>query len=339
MITTLAEVVLKQGATMAIRMFEPPQEDYAQRLLYFLRHKNDDSERGIRQRVLGHYAQHCIDRYFVGEVEGQIVGHEWYGIPRHGTGVGNFGHVYTDPQWRGQGVARELTRVLVDHFNAEPLGNCLLCSAGEAAGRIYRQFGFEFIPPTGTSGPMGLIKPSVAASFAELDARTFAPGGKVSVRPGHSGDRHDIDRLLDFSAPWIEARRRWHFVMLAAQVPTFIAALHCVEDGRGLVTVLQTSTGSIVGYAFVLNLGSPLERGLRTLDFVVHPHYLDQAPLLVRETLRLAGAGEVHACVAECDGERLAALSQAGFAAQYRFRGAFVLADQVHDVLLLAHGG
>lgn len=356
MIITLEQVALKSGATMTVRMFEPPQDDYARRLLYFLRHKDDDSMRGIRQRVLGQYAEHCLDRYFVGEVAGEIIGHAWYGLPRVGQvcnlpgptegegklqtcptrGVGNFGHVYTNPDWRGQGVAREITRVLVDHFNAEPTGSCLLCTASAESGRIYQKFGFQFIPPTALSGAMGLIKPSVAGSFAALDAEYFAPGQQVTVREGHIGHRHDLDRMLDFSAPWIEARKRWHFVALASRVPTFISALHYVEDGRGLVNVLQTDTGSVVGYAFALNLGSRYEQGLRTVDFVVHPHYLDQAAVLLTETLARVG-GEVHAFVAECDEAKLALLCEVGFALQYRFHGAFELDAKAHDVLLLRH--
>lgn len=334
MLTTLTEVTLRGGAIMSIRMFEPPQEDYARRLMYFLRHKDDDSARGIRQRVLGQYVEHCLDRYFVGEVDGQIVGQAWYGLPRQGTGVGNFGHVYTDPAWRGQGVAGEITRVLVEHFNAEPTGVCLLCTASEQSGRIYRRFGFEFIPPTNNSGSMGLIKPEVAGSFAELDERYFAPGQEVSVREGHIGHRHDIDRLLDFSAPWIEARQRWHFVMLASRVPTFISALHYVEDNRGLITVLQTASGNVVGYAFALNLGSRYEKTLKTFDFVLHPHYLHEAPRLIEETAQRV-AGPVHAAVAVCDEKKLAALLQAGFVEVQRLEAAFHRGEGRHDVLLL----
>ncbi|MGE5531307.1 MAG: GNAT family N-acetyltransferase [Bacteroidota bacterium] len=326
---------------MTISMFEPPQEDYARRLLHFLRHKADDSMRGIRQRVLGQYAEHCIDRYFVGEVEGEIIGHAWYGLPRVGPtaptrGIGNFGHVYTNPQWRGQGVAGEITRVIVDHFNAEPAGSCLLCSASAQSGRIYQRFGFQFIPKAAQSGPMCLLKPGVADSVEELDEQYFAPGHPVTVAEGHIGHRHDLDRLLDFSAPWIEARRRWHFVGLASHVPTFIAALHYVEDGRGIINILQTDEGSIVGYAFALNLGSGFEAGLMTFDFVIHPHYLHQASVLLSETLARAG-GEVCALVAECDSLKMAALLRAGFTEQLRFPQACHLDDGQYDIVLLKH--
>lgn len=343
MLTTLTDVTLRDGATMTVRLMEPPEEDYAQRLLHFLRHKDDDSMRGIRQRVLGQYADRCIDRYFVGEVEGRIVGQVWYGLPRiddgRRFGIGNFGHVYTDPDWRGQGIAHEITRIVVDDFHAEPTGSCLLCTAGRGAGRIYLPYGFETIPPGGYYGPMGLIKPSAAPSFAALDEEYFAPGLPVTVRPGHIGDRHDFDRMLDFSAPWIQARERWHLTGLAARVPTFISALHYLEDGRGLITVLQTSSGSLVGYAFVLSLGSRFETGLRVFDIVLHPHYVADGATLARETLRLAGEdqrGDIHATVAACDEGKLALLQSAGFVEQYRYNEAFARPDGGRcDVLLL----
>lgn len=348
MICELATVTLRGGAEMALRMFEPPEEAEARRLIYFLRHKDDDSMRGIRQRVLGQYADHCVDRYFVGEVEGRMVGHAWYGLPRvdptepAAWRIGNFGHVYTDPDWRGQGIAGEITRVIVDHFLAEPGSTCVLCSASEQSGRIYRRYGFQFIPPEASSGAMGLINPQAAGSFAELDAAYFAPGQQVRVLPGHIGHRHDLDRMLDFSAAWIEARRSWHFVGLASRVPTFISALHAVEDGRGLLTVLRTAAGATVGYAFVLALGARAETGLRVLDFVLHPHYLCEAPLLLGKTIALAREATdlpLYAAAAECDRQKVAALRQAGLTEQYRYRQAFVVDGQSHDVLVLASAG
>jgi len=373
MLTDLATVTLRHGATMTIRLMEPPQEDLARRLLHFLEHKDDDSLRGLRQRVQGMYAARCVDRYFIGEVAGEIVGQAWYGLPRvrvrvggdilsqtpsaaegdppsvppttggsrmspptRPWGIGNFGHVYTEPSWRGQGVASEIVRVLVDHFQAEPTGQCLLCSASAQSGRIYRQYGFEFIPPTAASGPMGLVK---GETFAELEQRYFAPGRPVRVVAGHIGHRHDIDRLMDFSPAWIEARQRWHFAFVSSTVPTYIAALHQVEDGRGVITVLQTDAGSIVGYAYALNLGSRCEEHLLTLDFAIHPHYLAQAGTLLDGTVNMSrqrDAAPVHAFVAACDEAKLAALRDAGFAVAYTFPCAFVLDGAPHDVLMLA---
>ena len=338
MIAALGQVNLKTGEPLTASLVEPPQPDYATRLCHFLRHKAPREFRGIAQRLQGRYAEHCLDRYFVGEMAGRIVGQVWYGLPRAGTGVGNFGHVYTDPEQRGKGIATALVRLAVADFHRQPHGRCLLCSAGAGAAPIYRQFGFEFISPGASSGPMALINPQTASSFADLEERHFAPGLDTTVRLGHIGDRHDCDRLLDFSRGLRELRPRWHAAFVASQVPTFIDALFAAEDGKGIVTVLASRAGSVLGYAYVLALGSVWEPDLKILDFILHPNYLDQAGRFVRETAALAAAAgtpDIHAFAAACDREKVAALDAGGFREAHRFPGKFRLGPAQHDLLLL----
>ena len=339
MICPLGQVTLKSGEDMVITMVEPPQPDYAERLCQFLEHKGPSSFRGIKQRLDGRYAHHCVDRYFVGEIAGAIAGQVWYGLPRHGTGVGNFGHVYTEPVHRRKGIATELVRVTVEDFRRQEDATCLLCSAGPDAAKVYERFGFEFVTPGSERGPMALLSPRIASSFAELDERYFAPGLTVQVREGHIGDRHDCDRMLDFSKGMNALRQRWHRAFIADRVPSFIDALFYVEDGRGIATVIANSEGRIMGYAFVLDLGSSHESGFKVMDFVIHPNYLTQAALFARETARLGGAAriaEIHAFVAACDEDKLAALRATDFREVHRFARTFEVRGECHDVVVLA---
>jgi hypothetical protein len=115
-------------------------------------------------------------------------------------------------------------------------------------------------------------------------------------------------------------------------------ALFCVEDGKGLVAVAESARGSIVGYAFALNLGSSRERDLATLDMCIHPNYLDHAARFAEDTAGLAaraGMGELHSFAASCDEAKVASLAGAGFQEQYRFRGGFRLGDHRHDILVM----
>jgi hypothetical protein len=185
---------------------------------------------------------------------------------------------------------------------------------------------------------MALIKPDVAKSFAELDEWYFAPGLDVKVREGHIGDRHDCDRMLDFSKGMIELRRRWHTVFIAHQVSSFMDVLFRVEDGKGMTTVIENTKGSILGYAFVLALGSPAEKDFKTMDFLLHPNYLEKAALFVRETVRIAraaGISQVHAFVAACDKEKLAALTEGGLKEEHRFVGKFKVEGRCEDITVL----
>jgi hypothetical protein len=229
-------------------------------------------------------------------------------------------------------------KVLVEDFAKEDNAKCVLCSAGEVAGAIYAKFGFQFIVPGAKSGGMALIKKGVAKDFAELEETYFAPGLAVKVREGDIGDRHDCDRMLDLSQGMKELRARWHTAFIAHQVPTFIDALFCVEDGKGLTTVIENSAGSILGYAFVLNLGSRFEGDFKVMDFVLHPNYLPRAAFFAGETVKIAqkaGMPETHAFIASCDREKMAAFCDAGFREEYRFCGKFALGKERYDIIAL----
>ncbi|MFH0939141.1 MAG: GNAT family N-acetyltransferase [Planctomycetota bacterium] len=334
----MGEATLKSGERMTIKLVVLPHEDYAQKLCHFLEHKSDNQFRGIRQRLQAKYVKHCIDKYFIGEVGGQIVGQAWYGVPRGRTGIGNFGHVYTEPCYRRKGITTEIMKILVEDFAKEENAKCVLCSAGESAGIIYEKFGFQFIVPGAKSGGMALIKKSVAKDFAELEKKYFAPGLAVHVREGNIGDRHDCDRMLDLSQGMKELRARWHTAFIAHKVPSFMDALFCVEDGKGFTTVMESSEGRIMGYAFVLNLGSWFEDDFKVMDFVLHPNYLPRAAFFVRETVKIAQMAkmpDVYAFVASCDCEKMAAFCDAGFRDEYRFAGKFAIGQECHDIIAL----
>ena len=143
MIDTIGDVILRSGEKMTIKVVEPLQEDYAEKLCCFFSHwqqlmRDGSAFRSIEQRLYGKYIDFCIDKYFVGEIDNQIVGQAWYGLPKGRTGIGNFGNVYTEPSYRRKDVATELVRILVEDF-LQGNGKCLLCSAGQMSGKIYKE--------------------------------------------------------------------------------------------------------------------------------------------------------------------------------------------------------
>lgn len=339
MIIPIGDVILKNGEKMTVKLVEPLQEDYAKKLCHLLRQwVAERTLRWIQQRLDGKYVDYCIDKYFVGEINNQVVGQAWYGLPKGKTGIGNFGLVYTEPIHRGKGIAHELVKFLVDDFLKED-GKCLLCHSGQVPGKIYKKFGFKFIQHNAKEGPMALIKKEVAKNFQDLDRWYFEKGLHVKVRKGNIRDRHDCDRMLDFSKGINEIRKdRWHRVFIANQVPTFMDALFCVEDGKGIVTVIESSKGSILGYAFVVNLGSGFEDNLKVMDFIIHPNYFDKAGYFIKETIGIAnksGIREIYAFSPMCDEEKVTALMEAGFKKEYKFTKKFRINKKYYDIVVL----
>jgi GNAT superfamily N-acetyltransferase len=338
-VSRLRTVRLEQGLELAISLVSPPEPQVAARLCPFLSHKPYSDFRAIRQRLEGRYADQCFDRYFVAQAGERIVAQVWYGLGNERTGIGNFGHAYTDPQFRRMGIMKLLLEDLLKDFDASP-GVCLLCTGEAPASTYYHQVGFEFIVPGERTGhdPMALVKKQHAANFSELERVYFAPGQSVTTRLGTIADRHDCDRMLDFSSALRAEAPRWRKVFAACRAPTFIDALYMVEDGLGIATVLATSGGQIVGHASVLNVGSPAERGLHVLDYVVHPNYYCAIPDFVVGTVALArrhGIGGMVAFAAAGAGVKLDGLTSAGFTEACRFGDSPDTEVQPDDVVML----
>jgi len=338
-VSQLRTVRLDQGLGLAISLVSPPEPGVAACLRQFLSHKPPSDFRAIRQRLEGRYADQCFDRYFVAQAGERIVAQVWYGLGNERTGIGNFGHAYTDPQFRRMGIMKLLLDDLLRDFDASP-GVCLLCTGEAPASTYYHQVGFEFIVPGERTGhdPMALVKKQYAGDFSHLEQQYFAPGRPVTTRLGTIADRHDCDRMLDFASALRAAAPQWRKLFAACRAPTFIDALYMVEDGLGIATVLATSGGQIVGHASVLNVGSPAERGLHVLDYVVHPNYYCDIPDFVVGTVALArrhGIGGMVAFVPEASATKLSGLTSAGFTEACRFSDSLDTQGQLDDIVML----
>ncbi len=339
-VSQLKTVRLKQGLELVISLVSPPEPQFAARLCEFLSHKPHSDFRAIRQRLQGRYASQCFDRYFVAQAAGRIVAQVWYGLGNEQTGIGNFGHAYTDPQLRRMGIMKLLLAELLKDFDDSP-GVALLCTGEAPVSNYYHQIGFEFIVPGPLTGhdPMALVKKQYAGDFAQLEQQYFAPGQSVATRLGTIADRHDCDRMLDFASALRAAAPQWRKVFAAWRAPTFIDALYMVEDGLGIATVLATSRGRIVGHASVLNVGSPAERGLHVLDYVVHPNYYPDIQAFVGDTVALAHrrgiVGMVAFVTAGAD-LKLSGLTSAGFTEAYRFNDSLDMEGHPDDIVMLS---
>jgi len=335
MITTLGDVILKSGEKMVIKIIEPPQEDYVEKLCHFLEHKETMIFRWIKQRLDGKYVDYCVDKFFIGEINNHIVGEVWYGLPKNRTGIGNFGETYTEPLHRRKGVASELVKALVDDFHKGD-GKCLLCGAGRDPGRIYEKYGFRFMQNTVKPEGMALLNKGVGDNFRAFDEWYFEGGFDVKVREGNIADRHDCDRMLYFSKGIEEINNSWHRAFIANQAPGFLDALFCVEDGKGIVTVMENSKGHIMGYSFFLNLGLDFENDLKVMDFTIHPNYFNKAVLFVNESCKIAnraGIEDIYAFSPACDEEKNNMLADAGFREEYRFAHKFKFRDREYDLI------
>ncbi|MDD5697399.1 MAG: GNAT family N-acetyltransferase [Victivallaceae bacterium] len=336
MITELGTVKLKTGENLSVKCVEPPEAVYNEKLRRFLEHKGDSSMRDICERLNGNYTEFCIDKYFTGEIAGNIAAQMWYGISLK-TGMGNFGHVYTEPEHRKKGIVNELMGFLIEDFQNSP-GKALFCGTGSPwIADIYRKYGFQLIKQGADYGPMVLTKQNYAENFNELEKKYFAPDLSFTVRIADPGDQFDCDKVLGYSKGIRElASPR---IFLSAQIPTFMEAMFRVKDKKGLVTVAETSIGSIVGWSFVLNLGSPDEQEAKVFDFMIHPNYSKQAEQFIKQSTQLAidrGITKIYSYVCSNESKKIKNLLGAGFIEVARIHNYCMRGNKNCDLLIFS---
>ncbi len=322
MIRNFGKVKLPGGEVLTVKCIEPPEAEYADKLSYFFRYKRDDTLRNITERVRGCRAADSIDRYFVGELGGKIASLVWYGLPRIGFGVGNFGNTQTAPEHRRKGIMKILMKFLVEDFRAGR-GVALFCSSGKmTAEKIYEPFGFEFVSRNSSGGGrMMNLKKEYAGSLEELEELYFEKGCELSVRRGNSADHFIFDRFMPNTRGFRSLSGRWHSVFLCSQVKNYIDALFRAEDGFGELLTAEIPGGRAVGYAFILFIGSPAERKCAAADFFIHPSYLSTAGEFLGRALSEAagrGIGDVRTYVNSGDKEKLCIFRGCGFTEEFR---------------------
>jgi len=251
-----ADVKLKNGETMNMKLVSPPVGEYAEKIIRFLEHAPDHTRRFIRQVLRGDYEDCCVNNFYVGELDGKIAGLYWCGYSRARTGVASF-HVYTHPGYRDKGLNETMIAMFRGGFSW--LYGCAAfydCDSGQIA-KICFENSFQPVIPGADKGPLALMKKKYdrdtggavyMGSFGEFEKNYYQPSGKISVNLGSMGDRYDIDTLLRSSnilhkktgtAGGAGMAPR---VGLAALVPDYMRAIFMVEDGKGVVTVAGPGT-------------------------------------------------------------------------------------------------
>lgn len=165
MIETLGAIVLKSGEQVEALVVHGPDLEWRERVLKLLGHKSAPwywQNTELLSEDVG------IDAYFYllhhgGEPFANIMTAE-----REGVGI--FGHVWTNPEWRGKGAAGQLQEKLMAHFR-ERGGRALFLGTGfdSMPFHLYAKYGFEPVEPG--SGYMTWT----AQPKAVFEAEYFAP--------------------------------------------------------------------------------------------------------------------------------------------------------------------
>ena len=165
-----------------------------------------------RESFDGHTADSVVDYLYLAEVEGQFASRLWFAYNKR-SGFGNFGNVYTETEYRRQGIMTMLLKPCAEDFQKSG-AKMLCCSTGSAhAANSYRKVGFDTIYG-GVVGPMCISK----VNFFEEEEKAFPGNEPLVVRAGTPGDQFDIDKFLAYTKA-MYGNKRCHHVGVSSLKP------------------------------------------------------------------------------------------------------------------------
>lgn len=226
-----------------------------------------------RESLEGHLADEICDRYFLAKVNGQYAARMWYGWNKR-TGRGNFGNVFTEPEFRHQGLMNLLLPELGRDFQRTSI-RMMCCIARKDLGPIYNRIGLRYL-----YGESGVMCASKDHSFAEEERAVYSDLSRLNIRPGRSGDQFDCDKFLVYTSK-IYGNPLQYRIGPAAIIEDYRCAFMEKLSGNAVVNVLETGKGDPAGYAFAV-----WKFPQAVMDFTIHPDAMksEESCELLRKT-------------------------------------------------------
>ena len=319
---TTETVQLKTGEQLVIKTLHPPLHDYVDKVGCW---------GDIRDDLLnGELTEWLFTPYFVGEIDGEVVGSMSYYTPTDTRDVGVVEFVRTEEEHRSKGIASALMDCLIRRFRVDDGIALYLCTTNPIAGSLYEKYGFWYHVGDG----MRYLAPDTG----DFDQTYLAFHGPAEIRDATWADLPRASALYNHREPrWLikdyftqtfrETRFESHFVRLMRQI----------EDQNGAFVVLETREQRLVGTAVLKRFETFQEQHIATLSFRVCPSYFKQGTELLTAAAEKAKALSIQALqiyIADCDDDQKEMVVTAGFAEEVRLHNRLYDGENWIDMLV-----
>jgi GNAT superfamily N-acetyltransferase len=215
----------------------------------------------------------AIDHLYLAEVDGVFAARIWFAYSRR-TFFGNFGNVYTEPEYRKRGLMNILMKHCMAGFQQSD-ARMLCCSSGSKfAVDSYVKSGFHLIYG-GETGPLCLLKKEYGSHFFDIAKEYYSDNKIVKVRPGTIDDQYDCDKVLD-KLPAMRENPPEPPPAGGCFVTEYRIAFQEMLNGNGRILVAENAKGAAVGYSWQLRL-----YGRTVSHSVLHPDCRNQQDLML----------------------------------------------------------
>ena len=315
---------LKNGEEMCIRTMEPPLGAYADKVGCW---------REIREDLLGGaFAEWLYTPYFVGEIDGRVVGSLSYYVATDRRDVGVIEFVATDVNHRSKGIASFLMKTAIGRFRQDDGKALYLCTTNPIAGHLYERHGFDYYVGDG----MRYLAPGAE----DFDQTRWVYTGTARVRDATWGDLPELSALYNHPEPgWLLKDSLTQTFAGMRYESHFVKLMRRIEGGQGGYLVLENPSGQIVGAASFERAGTFYEQHVATLGFRVIPAYQTETHELLERVAEKAKAVSIRTLqipITACDDDQAHWVEAVGFSEEARLKDRLRADEGWLDVLLYA---
>ncbi len=320
----LGEHTLPGGERLSVEFFEPGEQVAArvvEEITHFVIQVEDlDSWASVAESLYlkgclrGEFARTSLDPFFLGRIEGEIVGDVGCQVARDQAELGSLGWVFTKPEQRGKGISSCLTEFAVQWFEQRG-GLCMqLGTANPIAHHVYEKYGFRDY-----NGHV-MRRLSGGGTVEEFDEYLFPDSGKAVIRRADWGDASRVAALYAAPHPWlIQDHQEGLFshpsLVTKRYFSIFPSLMLRADRPGGSLYLLECPGHPVVGAAAVLPEQGECQGHVGRLDFLIRPNHLKKGRELVQTVVEEAARGgltSVVAYFASCDWEKMDLAEQVG---------------------------
>lgn len=355
MIKAMGRHRLKTNEKLEVKIVSIPEETYANQIVAFSSLKPFDFhfEEGYwGMDAIGSHQYwsselpKCLrgdfkdrsDYFFVGEINNEIAGMMWYCAPKNTMDVATFGRVFTNPKYRGKGIAPKLMQIALATFREEHGLAMYLATGNPVAAKIYEKQGFQ-------RGDNGIYRWVVSGNPERFDDEYYACREPLDFRPLTWADISRLEALFHSIALYAKKGIQWNVLYYPHGVTAcrayegqFVPLMTAVDKKVMQCIVFYNNLNRVVGFAALTPLPSWTQSHVRVMDFAVHPNYLSKAGLITQEIIKIAVSSRIrrlYCYAAETDVPKRTLLDQAGFHVAGKFeKGLEITANQYTTLLI-----
>jgi RimJ/RimL family protein N-acetyltransferase len=336
MYTAMGKCELQDGSTMHLGRVLAPDAEWGAKIIEFYRpHKSALSIWHIIQGVEKEDQGGLTNYFYIERRDDAILG--IINIAEHNHCC-QFGHVLTDPEYRGNGICNAIMPRAIDDFATRNGKMLVLCTIRPDAFHLYEKYGFAPVDNAGfiSGEPIVMLQYTKGVDEDEFYRERFAVD-ETFVRQPAFKDWVDLSVLTmmkdvpPLKSLCTDTKAYGRFELHTRELIYDMQVLKKPVRAK----VLETkTTGAAVGF-LIVRPDPRFDNHVRMMDLFVHPNFIDSADKLLA-SVELEN-GKVQVYIDHTNNAIRDVLIDAGFYEEALLKRQFKYIEDWYDVIIMAH--